>query len=340
MNAQNDSAQYEVHLLKLGDADSIVIMYKAGNDSSRKIVVVDAGNIEDWKEIKSFIYNRWGTYVIDVAICTHPDKDHKGGFFGLFEDADVTIQKFYAIDPYLHIKDGEYKDGLSDDQRKKAARRPFNYPTEEKDVNLLDVADSKNVLESVRDGYKFDQLPLEVVGPSDEYYHKAALGMMESYKEVVEDPESTEYDEDAKIDDEEALSVIDEDNETSYTNQSSIILLFRPNERMKFLLTGDTSCGALLEAHKKYREELTGCVLKVPHHGSKHNLTTELIERLNPVKAAICAKGSRKHPNFGIVFWLSKYCNVYSTHKGAFYWSNEPTKCPATPLKAKQDKVS
>jgi len=29
----------------------------------------------------------------------------------------------------------------------------------------------------------------------------------------------------------------------------------------------------------------------------------------------ISAQGSNKHPNTGIVHWLSKYGNVYSTHK-------------------------
>lgn len=333
---QTETPQYEIHLLKLADADSIVIMYKADANSPRKIIVVDAGNVEDWKEIKEFIYKRWGSYVIDIAICTHPDRDHKGGFFGLFEDTDVKIRKFCAIDPYRHIRDEEYEEGLSDKQKKKISRRPFDYPTAERDVNLLDIAESKNVLESIQEGCEFDQVPLKVVGPSNDYYHEAALGMMNDYEEVVEDPEITEYDEDAEMSEEEALSVIDLDNETSCTNQSSVILLFRPNDRMKFLLTGDTSCGALLEAVEKNGDELKGCVLKVPHHGSRHNLTTKLIAKLSPTNAAICAKGSRKHPNPGIVFWLSKYCNVYSTHKGAFYWGSGPTKSPAKPLRAKQ----
>ena len=57
---------------------------------------------------------------------------------------------------------------------------------------------------------------------------------------------------------------------------------------------------------------------------------------LEPESAVISAKGSRKHPNSGIVYWLSKYCNVYSTHKsGDLMYTSEKVEYPARPLKKK-----
>ena len=78
-------------------------------------------------------------------------------------------------------------------------------------------------------------------------------------------------------------------------------------------------------------------ILKVPHHGSKHNMTTEIIEFIEPRMSIISAKGTKKHPNSGIVFWLSKYGNVYSTHKsGSLRYPKRPEQSSASPLKEKQ----
>ena len=80
---------YEVHYLDVSDADSIIIRYDDGR--KQYIVLIDAGNVEDSAKIKNYIWNHWNTYTIDLAICTHPDSDHKGGFFGLLNDRNITI---------------------------------------------------------------------------------------------------------------------------------------------------------------------------------------------------------------------------------------------------------
>lgn len=111
----------------------------------------------------------------------------------------------------------------------------------------------------------------------------------------------------AEVSEETAKSVIDDDDDDSFTNKSSLILLFKPSEKRKFLLTGDATCSSLFDVLVTFDKDLLGCILKVPHHGSKHNLNTKLIDLLSPSSAVISAKGSRKHPNSGIVYWLSKY---------------------------------
>jgi beta-lactamase superfamily II metal-dependent hydrolase len=90
---------------------------------------------------------------------------------------------------------------------------------------------------------------------------------------------------------------------------------------------------------EKYGNEVKSpTILKVPHHGSKHNLTTDIIDKLSPKMSIISAKGSRKHPNSGIVYWLSRHGNVYSTHKsGDLLYPKRPEQPSATPLKPKQE---
>ena len=131
-------------------------------------------------------------------------------------------------------------------------------------------------------------------------------------------------------------SIDNEPDDCSPTNAGSIILLFEPIAGRRFLLFGDANRAAIADAVSN-SANLTGCTIKVPHHGSKHNLTSALIDELAPNCAIISAKGTQKHPSRGIVHCLSKHCNVYSTHKsGNLIHTSYPVNNPAIPLKKKQ----
>jgi beta-lactamase superfamily II metal-dependent hydrolase len=61
--------------------------------------------------------------------------------------------------------------------------------------------------------------------------------------------------------------------------------------------------------------------LKVPHHGSRRNLSSELIAIMKPEYALISAKGDAKHPRRALVNCLKKAgVKVYSTHKSGSLW--------------------
>ena len=131
--------------------------------------------------------------------------------------------------------------------------------------------------------------------------------------------------------------IADEVKEESATNKSSLILLFHP-ERRNFLLAGDACSATLKDAVKAYPQSIPGCTFKVPHHGSKHNLTTDLIDMIRPSSAVISCKGTKKHPNPAVVHFLSKYCDVFSTSKcyGGLTYTNGRVNNPATALRKKQ----
>ncbi|MDR1846580.1 MAG: hypothetical protein LBR17_00460 [Bacteroidales bacterium] len=113
-----------------------------------------------------------------------------------------------------------------------------------------------------------------------------------------------------------AKSSIDNcDDDPSPYNQSSIVILYEPEINKKILFTGDATCASLIQMINDYPEIRNIDLLKVPHHGSKHNLSSAIIDALKPKTSYISAKGTRKHPSVAIVNYLSKYGNVYSTHK-------------------------
>lgn len=326
---------YEVHYLDVSDADTIIIRYE--DNSNKYVVLVDAGNVNDSDNIKNYIWNNWRTYTIDLAICTHPDSDHKGGFFGLLNDRDITINEFWLNTPDDVISEYEYKRLYPARDRLSHCHECYNHPTDSQSPNLVSLAVKKcNNVYSAYKGCRHSQIPLSVIGPTKDFYHPLAIEILKNNKKK-KDEDNSLYEDVGLFSSFQAKSSIDnEPDDCSPTNAGSIILLFEPIAGHRFLLLGDANRAAIADAVSN-SANLTGCRIKVPHHGSKHNLTSALIDELAPNCAIISAKGTQKHPSRGIVHCLSKHCNVYSTHKsGNLVHTSYPVNNPATPLKKKQ----
>lgn len=307
--------KYEYETLKLGNADAIFIRHYL-NDLSY-VILIDAGNINDWKTIKAHLKKYYDTYTIDLAICTHPDGDHMGGFFGLLEDKDISILEFWLIDPANYLDENDIKRYTTEEGATKAVRKIFNNPTDES-KNLIDILISNDINAiSIKSGDKHDKLPIKVVAPSEGYYREVVKNMVADYNvKVYEEADTSEYDEAEELSVETAKSSIDNcDDDNSPYNQSSIVILYEPENNKKLLFAGDASCTSLVQMMEDYPEIVDIDFLKVPHHGSKHNLSTPIIDTLKPKTSFISAKGSKKHPSSAIVNYLSTYGSVFSTHK-------------------------
>lgn len=334
--------KYEIDILNVKNADAILI--RCFVDELEYVILIDAGNISDYEIIKSHLKNVYNNEFIDLAICTHPDNDHIGGFFGLLDDEDITINEFWLIDPANYLDENDILYYRSKENAENAVRKLFNKPNNS-DENLIDKLLSNGIdTYTVSQGYVHSEIPLTVVAPSSDYYNELVKIMVKDFGlKTYEEEDTSDYDENALPNKSDVKSVIDIDDDKSPYNASSLVLLFEPDDGKKFLFTGDANCASLYDMIETYDDELSNItMLKVPHHGSKHNLTTEIIEHLNPSLSIISAKGSKKHPNSGIVYWLSQSGNVYSTHKsggGLHYYNNiEPRKnySTAKPLKKKE----
>jgi beta-lactamase superfamily II metal-dependent hydrolase len=110
--------------------------------------------------------------------------------------------------------------------------------------------------------------------------------------------------------------LLDGDDDRSAENNSSVILLFEP-EGKKFLFTSDAGPVALKKAHNIYKL-FNLHWLDVPHHGSRYNLSSELIGIFKPKIAYISCDGSKHYPSQAVVEELKKVgCVVYSTASGS-----------------------
>lgn len=328
------SMEYEVIIIDVKDADAIVINYHDGN--RWWTAVVDAGNVGDENKVKAYVKHKDNNkYIIDYAFCTHPDKDHKGGFFDLLTDSHVEICNFCIRRPDTLMRNDTRRLLFGIGELETKAKAVYNHPTDTT-RNLIDEAIRCSYLTEPILGQDVVGMPLKVVGPRLEFFKEACFQIANNFTELEEDADFEKYAEDELPTEKDAKSVMDEVKEESPSNKSSMILLFHPDGR-NFLLAGDACSATLKDAVADYPLHIPGSTLKVPHHGSKHNLTTEVIDMLKPSSAVISAKGSKKHPNRAVVHFLSKYCNVYSTSKsGTLVYQSEPVTRPAEALRKKQ----
>lgn len=308
--------KYQIEMLNVAGADSFIINYYDEYNRSH-LVIVDAGNYSDGEKLIRHLNKYYPKQHIDLAIVTHPDKDHFGGFVYLLEtlkkntrDA-IRIEHFVINDPGNHITADDVKYRRSDIRTQEEARSVYTIDNHKNLLGLIDslgIAREEWLVTKDSDDTKYEHFFL--LGPSEEYFEELVPNLRHELEPIAESVQKTfcKSDEPRNIDEEK-------DDDSSH-NASSLIFLFLPDgeKGKKFLFTGD----ATRESFDRIwlTDNLSDCDwLKVPHHGSIHNMTTELIEKINPSIAYISAPGNDKHPADEIIDELKNNgAEVYSTH--------------------------
>ncbi|GAB3834385.1 MBL fold metallo-hydrolase [Pontibacter rugosus] len=305
---------YEIDMLSVGNADAIVIRYINDNDEEY-VVLIDAGHRGDGPKIEKHINRYTRSKKIDLAINTHPDDDHIGGFFYLV--GRVPITKFWIHDPSLHKVNLENTlNEINKANLEKSLKFVVESLTDSK--NLLSLIDQHGI-ERIEPfaGVSFEEISLKVVGPSIHYYEsklksfrdydvllreEKALSMVKGIEEEWLFSEGIEEDK----------ALLNKNNDRSNENNSSVVLLFEPQGR-RYLFTADAGPEALLTAHNEY--DLSNLNwLDVPHHGSIYNITSDLIEIFNPKVAYISCGNAKGSPSPSVVNVLKENgCKVYAT---------------------------
>jgi beta-lactamase superfamily II metal-dependent hydrolase len=307
---------YEIEMLAVGAADAIILRYLS--DDQEVVVLIDAGNKKDGKKVVEHI-NMWTQQkYIDLAISTHPDNDHIGGFSYVLDN--LHIDEFWIHDPNKHAVGAQRL--LEDIQANNKLKKGLRYVAEglENSVNLLTKIDSLGIRRDREpfEGLVYEFAPLTVVGPTVAYY-TSQLSRFRDFDLLLKEEKELEK----GIEGGKALTgplssrqILDKDDDKSKENNSSVLLLFEPEGR-KYLFTSDAGPKALTVAAESYDlRDLNW--LDVPHHGSRYNLTSNLIGLFNPGIAYISCDGSKHYPNPAVVEELKKVgCEVFSTAAGS-----------------------
>ncbi|MBB1287069.1 MBL fold metallo-hydrolase [Flavisolibacter sp. BT320] len=323
---------FEIEMLSVKAADAIIIRY-FDEVNNEVVILIDAGRKEHGGRVVQHI-DRFTKGSIDLAICTHPDEDHIGGFFEVVDK--VPIDEFWIHDPTRHVnKIEKLTEAIDGSRLYKGGLQTLN-ETLKDSLNLLELIDSKRTIRRDREpfeGTEYEKAPLKIIGPTKPTYQQ----LLSKYRDVSvllgreKDMGFAE-----KIILESKLGdVLKKYNDGSKENNSSAITLFTPANR-KYLFTSDTKSKFIREASEKY-DLIELDWMQVPHHGSIYNIDEDVIKILKPKVAYVSGDGSDHYPNEKVVELLKSYdCNVYSTAKNNLLHRRGTSKRPgygkATPL--------
>lgn len=272
-------------------------------DGSPRTLVVDAGYSAIGEDIVDHIRSFYGTERVDLVVSTHPDADHLNGLLHVLEDMDVG--ELLVHQPRNHLAPDEVK---------------FFSNIEKVDA-VIKAAVSRGV--TVTEPFvgltRWDGL-FRILGPSIGYYetliaqHVTAerTGTADKIRAAKALTAALAKGSDLlhRVLDYLPIETLEENPETSSRNNTSTVI-FVSDAQNRILLTGDAGVPALSRAADEY-ERLIGSfrttsldVLQVPHHGSRHNMSPSLLDRVvgpkgsaSNVQAIISsAKASSKHPS-------------------------------------------
>lgn len=322
---------YHIEMLSVGAADAF-ILYVIDNHDEEHLILIDAGNYNDGDKIIKHIRKYYSNPIIDLAIVTHCDDDHYGGFVRMLEklkngehDA-INIVQFWVNDPgenHIYVDDVKYINNQSAVNNK--ARKVYDC----NELNLLELIDHLKIDRMEKfaiskkdaNGKLTKPVPdqvfnfLYIIGPTKAYYEELIPKFRDDIKYKEADNMYNESD-DSETDDSLSPTLDAADDDSSAHNQSSMIILFQSHEK-KYLFMGDAGRAAfnhIPEAYKSLIENIEW--LKVPHHGSKHNLDTKMIKWIKPKVAYISADSNDEYANRCTINALKRSkCDVYSTHR-------------------------
>jgi hypothetical protein len=119
------------------------------------------------------------------------------------------------------------------------------------------------------------------------------------------------------IKDKESLICAAKNNERetlTLPNQSSLAAIWELNGKRIFL-TGDADPDILLDGLNTYSQEIVPFeVVKLPHHGSRNNLTTSLIDKMNTSHYMLTGGKSHEGPHWEALAKVITHTNVNGAH--------------------------
>lgn len=348
---------YEIDFMPVGDGerggDAIALRYGNlhGSRNEQTVIIIDGGNKDSGQKLVEFLDERYGTDVVDLVVCTHPDSDHSSGLSVVLEQLDV--KRLWMHRPWKHagkISDAFVDGDITNDDLSELLQESL---THARTLEQLAIAKGIPISEPFSDDTSSTRFPeITVLGPSREYYRELLpeFGDMPLTKSVsgvfVRLTESIK----AVAENWNWETLAEPVEGTRAENNSSAILLLQVDGR-NLLFTGDAGVPALGQAADFACDEgvdLKSCVFQqIPHHGSKRNVGPSILNRIvgpigmtngsKTVFVSVPKEGEPKHPAKKVTnAYARRGANVVATkgnaichnHEGAGRWGYGP----ATPV--------
>ncbi|WP_269713919.1 ComEC/Rec2 family competence protein [Caulobacter sp. NIBR2454] len=284
-----------VETKKSGDA--ITIRYEI--DGMTRIHVVDGGFQSTGLSVVQHVKQHYGVdSYIDHVVVTHPDGDHAGGLRTVLEEMNVGA--LWMLRPWIHAAELIDRFETYNSIERLAGRLKSAYPNLSA---LEEIAERRGI--PIYEPFQGERIgDFAVLAPTKRRYLDLVVESEKTPEAVEEEASATTKAESffesvlAKVVNlvkaawgEEVFST----QETSAENEMSVIQYANLCGK-RVLLTGDAGRGALAEA-ADYAPfvglQLPGIDrIQVPHHGSRKNVSTELLDRwLGPRLSAKPSEG-------------------------------------------------
>lgn len=291
---------YEIDFLEAGEkssGDAIALRYRDDNGRDH-VHVVDGGYTADGPKLVDHIKKYYGSpTLIEHVVLTHPDGDHAAGLPSVLKEFEVGV--LWMNRPWNHLEAllPRFEYDYTVEGLKRRLKKDFPHT-----AGLEQIADEQGI--EIRDAFQGNEVgPFTILAPSLGRYLDLIVesdktpepqrvaardgGLFERMKVVLKRI--------AAVWGQESLK--GESEGTSPENESSIVQYAKMCER-QILLTGDAGVEALYEAHAYATGigvDLSTPIkhFNVPHHGSRRNLSSDVLDRWFGPKLAKEAEESR-----------------------------------------------
>lgn len=314
---------YEIDFLPVGNGDrsgdAITVRYRQGG--VQRVLVYDGGTQESGEVLVDHIRSNLGVTHVDYVVNSHPDQDHASGLSVVLEKLSVGELWMHRPWEYSETILQYFKDGRITDQS--LAKRLKDKMSAAH--ALEEIAKRKRI--AIKEPFQGSAIgAFYVLSPEKNWYvHDLVAEFSKSPQQKVVSAES--YQPQGLISKAAAVvtkwleekwdyETLREDVETSAENESSVVLYAQINQK-GILLTGDAGVRALT-ASVEYAEKRgvslpqTLRFIQVPHHGSRHNVSPKVLDRLMgarqlfgsaPTKTAYVSAGkdSTTHPRQAVI---------------------------------------
>ncbi|MFY0151988.1 ComEC/Rec2 family competence protein [Klebsiella variicola] len=335
--------EYDLDFLAVGDktsGDAIFIRTKRSYQE-QIINLVDGGYSGTAGNINLFMQKWYETNVIDNMVLTHGDKDHISGLIKILEAGEIEVKKLWAIFPWDYADDlinGEYFQNRNSvkwlqDELKRL------YPML---CKLEELANKKQIpIETPFAGCFIGEF--QVLSPTKEFYLDNVASSTKTAQENVDRSYGRElFDSTFSIVKDISTSLKEwgfenfTSDSTSPENNNSVIQ-FAKLKNHRVLLTGDAGVeaqGLALNSLPPSDRPLVD-IFQVPHHGSRRNLSSDLLDAIIGDKFATkreaeaagrliavisAGKNDINHPRKAVVRALyHRGAKIYDTKSGGFH---------------------
>jgi beta-lactamase superfamily II metal-dependent hydrolase len=272
---------------KSGDAIALRFGNLFGNREEQFVIVIDGGTHESGERLVNHIRTVYMTDKVDLVINSHPDNDHAMGLLTVIEN--LTVNCLWMHTPWANVKNSSIQKEM-----KNFIRKSMNTAS-----RLYETAQNHNV--HVRQPFRglyIDFPPfgsIRVLGPTEFYYQNLipdfrcfATEIHSSSSYSILSKSSDHENHPNEFWDGETLNREREDL-TSAENKSSTIISVQVVDQ-NFIFTGDAGVESLQSAID-YADQLsipfnTSSIFQIPHHGSRHNITTSILDQIfGPVQS-------------------------------------------------------